>query len=68
MQRAIEEDAKPKELLEAILLNLQSGKTQLTCTEDKENILAHNKVPDSKATRISDGTGELHLPGIFSSG
>uniref|UniRef100_A0A667Y3X4 Dual specificity protein kinase TTK n=1 Tax=Myripristis murdjan TaxID=586833 RepID=A0A667Y3X4_9TELE len=37
LQRAIELDAKPKELLEAALQSLYSGKAQLVCAEDKEN-------------------------------
>lgn len=38
LQNAIELGAKPKELLEAALQRMQTGKTQLFCSEDKENV------------------------------
>lgn len=38
LQNAIELGAKPKELLEAALQRMQTGKTQLLCSEDKENV------------------------------
>uniref|UniRef100_A0A3Q3EBX2 Ttk protein kinase n=1 Tax=Labrus bergylta TaxID=56723 RepID=A0A3Q3EBX2_9LABR len=38
LQNAIEVGARPKELLEAALQSMQTGKTQLVCLEDKENI------------------------------
>lgn len=37
LQNAVELGAKPKELLEAALQSMQTGKTQLFCSEDKEN-------------------------------
>lgn len=38
LQNAFELGAKPKELLEAALQSMQTGKTQLFCSEDKENV------------------------------
>uniref|UniRef100_A0A8C4E0R1 Dual specificity protein kinase TTK n=1 Tax=Dicentrarchus labrax TaxID=13489 RepID=A0A8C4E0R1_DICLA len=38
LQNAIELGAKPKELLEAALQGMQTGKTQLIFSEDKENV------------------------------
>ncbi len=37
LQNAIELGAQPRELLEAALQSMQTGKTQLLCPEDKEN-------------------------------
>ncbi|XP_008275827.1 dual specificity protein kinase Ttk [Stegastes partitus] len=78
LQNAIEVGAKPKELLEAALQSMQTGKTQPLCSEDKENLplLPNSNVHDSvkkgsefqKVSRISDGTGDLQLSSIFSSG
>ncbi|KAM9724248.1 dual specificity protein kinase Ttk isoform 1-T1 [Menidia menidia] len=77
LQNALEVGAKPKELLEAALKTIQAGNT-LFCPDDKENVplLPHNNVQDSvkkgpefqKVSRISDGTGDLQLSSIFSSG
>ncbi|KAM4632837.1 dual specificity protein kinase Ttk [Polymixia lowei] len=64
LQRAIEVDAKPKDLLEAALQNLQSGKPQL-CAEDKENMPGQEF---QKVSRKSDGTGDLQLSSVFGSG
>nr|XP_046256416.1 dual specificity protein kinase Ttk isoform X2 [Scatophagus argus] len=78
LQNAIELGAKPRELLEAALQSMQTGKTQLICSEDKENVpsLLNSNLHDSvkkgsafqKVSRISDGTGDLQLSSIFSSG
>uniref|UniRef100_A0AAQ5XCE6 Protein kinase domain-containing protein n=1 Tax=Amphiprion ocellaris TaxID=80972 RepID=A0AAQ5XCE6_AMPOC len=78
LQEAVEVGAKPKELLEAALQTMQTGKTQPFCSEDKENLpsLPNSNVPDSvkkgsellKVSRISDGTGDLQLSSIFVSG
>ncbi|KAM7382495.1 hypothetical protein PAMP_002222 [Pampus punctatissimus] len=78
LHNAIELGAKPKELLEAALQSMHTGKTQLFCSEDKENapLLSNNILHDSvkkgsefqKVSRISDGTGDLQLPSIFGSG
>ncbi|XP_067458404.1 dual specificity protein kinase Ttk [Thunnus thynnus] len=78
LHTAIELDAKPKELLEAALHSMQTGKTQPFCSEDKENVplLSNSIVHDSvkkgsefqKVSRISDGTGDLQLFSIFGSG
>lgn len=38
LQNAIELGAKPKEPLEAALQSMQTRKTQLLCSEDKENV------------------------------
>lgn len=38
MQNAIDLGAKPKDLLEAALQNMQTVKTHLFCFEDKENV------------------------------
>ncbi|KAI3361417.1 hypothetical protein L3Q82_013588 [Scortum barcoo] len=38
LQNALELGAKPKELLEAALQSMQTGKTQVLCSEDKENM------------------------------
>ncbi|XP_041648585.1 dual specificity protein kinase Ttk [Cheilinus undulatus] len=78
LQNAIELGAKPKELLEAALQSMQTGKTQLFCSEDKENI---SHFPNShlqssvqkgselqRVSRISDGTGELQLSSVFGPG
>ncbi|KAM6967615.1 dual specificity protein kinase Ttk [Aplochiton taeniatus] len=54
LQKAIELNVKPRDQLLAALHSLQSGKRKLFLTEDKENI------PEMcKASRISDGTGDL---------
>ncbi|XP_024124003.1 dual specificity protein kinase Ttk isoform X1 [Oryzias melastigma] len=75
LQDAIKMGAKPKELLETALHDMQPGKT-LSPLEDKEN-LPYPIVQDSgrkstefqkKVGRISDGTGELQLSSIFNSG
>ncbi|XP_077431857.1 dual specificity protein kinase Ttk isoform X2 [Vanacampus margaritifer] len=78
LQNAIELGAEPKELLEAALQRLQGEKNQIFSPDDKENdpsflhSTAHDIVKKGsefqKVSRISDGTGELHLPSIFSSG
>ncbi|XP_028281318.1 dual specificity protein kinase Ttk [Parambassis ranga] len=77
LQNAIEVGAHPKELLEATLQSMQTGKTQLLSSEDKENApYLPTHVVDSvkkgsdlqKVGRISDGTGDLHLSSIFASG
>ncbi|KAM3873603.1 dual specificity protein kinase Ttk [Diretmus argenteus] len=62
LERATELDAKQKELLEAALQNLRSGKAQCISSEDKEN------VPVQKVYRKSDGTDDLQLSSIFESG
>ncbi|XP_029360640.1 dual specificity protein kinase Ttk [Echeneis naucrates] len=78
LQNAIELGARPREMLEAALQSLQTGKTQLPCLEDKENVplFPNANVHDSvkkgsefhKVSRVSDGTGDLQLSSIFSSG
>ncbi|XP_037641843.1 dual specificity protein kinase Ttk [Sebastes umbrosus] len=78
LQNAIELGAKPKELLEAALQRMQTGKTQLFCSEDKENVpllsnsYVHSSVKKGSASqkvcRTSDGTGDLQLSSIFGSG
>uniref|UniRef100_A0A667XUF3 Dual specificity protein kinase TTK n=1 Tax=Myripristis murdjan TaxID=586833 RepID=A0A667XUF3_9TELE len=78
LQRAIELDAKPKELLEAALQSLYSGKAQLVCAEDKENApgqllsfrydSAKHGSDLQKVCRKSDGTGDLQISTIFGSG
>ncbi|CAJ1061976.1 dual specificity protein kinase Ttk [Xyrichtys novacula] len=78
LRNAIELGAKPKELLEAALQSMQTGKTHLFSAEDKENIsvfpnsTVHNSVQkgseQKKVSRISDGTGDLQLSSIFGSG
>nr|XP_019947008.1 PREDICTED: dual specificity protein kinase TTK isoform X1 [Paralichthys olivaceus] len=65
LQNAIEVGAKPKELLEALLQSLQTGKTQVLCSEEKENV---PRSEFQKVSRISDGTGDLQLSSIFGSG
>ncbi|XP_028986173.1 dual specificity protein kinase Ttk isoform X2 [Betta splendens] len=67
LQNAIELGAKPKELLEGALQTMQAAKTQLICSQDKENVpcLANNNVNDSlkkhselqKLSRMSDIIG-----------
>ncbi|XP_040899330.1 dual specificity protein kinase Ttk isoform X1 [Toxotes jaculatrix] len=78
LQNAIELGAKPKEGLEAALQSMQTGKTQLFCSEDKENVplVSNSNVHDSvkkgsefqKVSRMSDGTGDLQLSSIFGTG
>ncbi|KAK9513350.1 hypothetical protein VZT92_026890 [Zoarces viviparus] len=78
LHNAIELDAKPKELLEAALHSMQTGKQLLFCSEDKENVLqlSNNNVHGSvkrgsvfqKVCRTSDGTGDLQLSSNFGSG
>ncbi|KAF3840148.1 hypothetical protein F7725_018865 [Dissostichus mawsoni] len=78
LQNALQLAAKPKELLEAALKSMQSGKTQLYCSEDKENLPlssssnVHSAVQKGsvfqKVCRTSDGTGDLQLSSIFGSG
>ncbi|KAG7240613.1 hypothetical protein INR49_026668, partial [Caranx melampygus] len=78
LQNAIELGAKPKEQLEAVLQSIQTGKTQFSCSEDKENVpqFPNTNVQDSvkkgsefqKVSRTSDGTGDLQLSSIFASG
>ncbi|XP_068425973.1 dual specificity protein kinase Ttk [Clinocottus analis] len=78
LQNAIELGAKPKELLEAALQSMQTGKTHIFYSEDKENVprLSNSNVHDSvkkcsvfqKVCRTSDGTGDLQLSSIFGSG
>ncbi|XP_041798777.1 dual specificity protein kinase Ttk [Chelmon rostratus] len=65
LQNAIELGAKPKEPLEAALQSMQTGKTQLLCSEDKENV---PRSAIQKVSRTSDGTGDLQLSSIFGSG
>ncbi|XP_035019941.2 dual specificity protein kinase Ttk [Hippoglossus stenolepis] len=65
LQNAIEVGAKPQELLEAALQSLQTGKTHVLCSEEKENV-PRSEFP--KVSRISDGTGDLQLSSIFGSG
>ncbi|XP_029957816.1 dual specificity protein kinase Ttk [Salarias fasciatus] len=77
LQDGIEVGAKPKELLEATLQSMQTKKTHVY-SEDKENVpllpssTVHSSVKKSsefqKGSRISDGTGDLQLSSIFSSG
>ncbi|XP_035478848.1 dual specificity protein kinase Ttk isoform X2 [Scophthalmus maximus] len=77
LQNAIELGAKPRELLEAALQSMQTGKTVL-CSDDKENVplLPKSNVQDSvkkgsefqKVSRVSDGTGDLQLSSIFGLG
>ncbi|KAL3060667.1 hypothetical protein OYC64_015093 [Pagothenia borchgrevinki] len=78
LQNALQLAAKPKEQLEAALKSMQSGKTQLYCSEDKENLPlssssnVHSAVQKGsvfqKVCRTSDGTGDLQLSSIFGSG
>ncbi|KAJ4920546.1 hypothetical protein JOQ06_023077 [Pogonophryne albipinna] len=78
LQNALQLAAKPKELLEAALKSMQSGKTQLYCSEYKENLPlssssnVHSAVQKGsvfqKVCRTSDGTGDLQLSSIFGSG
>ncbi|KAI4811144.1 hypothetical protein KUCAC02_014062 [Chaenocephalus aceratus] len=78
LQNALQLAAKPKELLEAALKSMQSGKTQLYCSEYKENLPlssssnVHSAVQKGsvfqKVCRTSDGTGDLQLYSIFGSG
>ncbi|XP_074538712.1 dual specificity protein kinase Ttk [Halichoeres trimaculatus] len=78
LQNAIEQGAKPKEMLVAALQSMQTGKTQTICSEDKENIsfFSNSSVYSSvkkgtelqKVNRMSDGTGELHISSIFGPG
>ncbi|XP_031730358.1 dual specificity protein kinase Ttk [Anarrhichthys ocellatus] len=78
LHNAIELGAKPKELLEAVLQSMQTGKQLLFCSEDKENVLqlsnsnVHGSVKKGsvfqKVCRTSDGTGELQLSSNFGSG
>ncbi|KAM9851684.1 dual specificity protein kinase Ttk [Aulostomus maculatus] len=77
LHKAIELGAEPKELLEAALQKMQAGKRYVSA-EDKENapLSSDSIVPDSikkgsefqKVSRMSDGTGDLQLSSIFSSG
>ncbi|XP_059195348.1 dual specificity protein kinase Ttk isoform X2 [Centropristis striata] len=77
LQNAFELGAKPKELLEAALQSMQTGKTQVFF-ENKENVqlLSNSNVHSSvkkasafqKVCRTSDGTGDLQLSSIFGSG
>ncbi|XP_035601437.1 dual specificity protein kinase Ttk-like isoform X2 [Oncorhynchus keta] len=77
LQRAIELSAKPNDLLEAAMQNLTLGKAELLSSEDKENVpvstynthgSAKNGTEFRKVSRNSDGTGDLQLSSIFSSG
>uniref|UniRef100_A0A673VZ30 Ttk protein kinase n=1 Tax=Salmo trutta TaxID=8032 RepID=A0A673VZ30_SALTR len=77
LQRAIELHAKPNDLLEAAMQNLTLGKAELLSSEDKENVpvstynthgSANNGTEFCKVWRNSDGTGDLQLSSIFSSG
>ncbi|KAF7660444.1 hypothetical protein LDENG_00281880 [Lucifuga dentata] len=77
LQSAIEHGAQPKKQLEAALQSMQTGKTHVVCSEDKENVPvlssnSHSSVKKGselqKVSRMSDGTGDLHLSSIFSSG
>lgn len=75
LQNAIEVAAKPKELLEAELLSIQSGKMEQSSLEDKENLPLLSNISDSvkkgsefsKLNRISDGTGDLQMSSNFGS-
>uniref|UniRef100_A0A8C7C9Q7 Ttk protein kinase n=1 Tax=Oncorhynchus kisutch TaxID=8019 RepID=A0A8C7C9Q7_ONCKI len=77
LQRAIELNAKPNDLLEAAMQNLTLGKAELLSSEDKENVpvstyningSAKSGKEFGKVSRDSDGTGDLQLSSIFSSG
>ncbi|XP_033495819.2 dual specificity protein kinase Ttk [Epinephelus lanceolatus] len=78
LQNAMELGAKPKEQLEAAWQRMQTGKTQLFCSQDKENVplLSNSNMQSSikkgsefqKVCRTSDGTGDLQLSSIFPSG
>uniref|UniRef100_A0A8C7NLB9 Ttk protein kinase n=1 Tax=Oncorhynchus mykiss TaxID=8022 RepID=A0A8C7NLB9_ONCMY len=77
LQRAIELNAKPNDLLEAAMQNLTLGKAELLSSEDKENVpvstynisgSAKNGKEFRRVSRNSDGTGDLQLSSIFSSG
>ncbi|KAM3613943.1 uncharacterized protein V6R79_007456 [Siganus canaliculatus] len=77
LQNAIELGAKPRELLEAAWQSIQTGKTPLLVSEDKENVpLSSSNVRSSvktgssfqKVNRTSDGADDLQLSSIFSSG
>ncbi|XP_039868574.1 dual specificity protein kinase Ttk isoform X4 [Simochromis diagramma] len=77
LQNAVQVGAQPKEQLEAALRRIQNGKAQLWSSEDKENLPVPNSdAQDSvkkgselqKVSRTSDGTGDLQLSSIFSSG
>uniref|UniRef100_H3CN46 Ttk protein kinase n=1 Tax=Tetraodon nigroviridis TaxID=99883 RepID=H3CN46_TETNG len=49
LQNALELGAKPKEVLETALQNMQGGKTHLFCPEDKENIQLMSTIRSRKA-------------------
>ncbi|CAN9514110.1 unnamed protein product [Ophioblennius macclurei] len=78
LQKGIEVGAKPKELLEAAVQNMQTGKTHQVYLEDKENtpLLPSTTVYSSvkkcsdlqKGSRISDGMGDMQLSSIFTPG
>lgn len=78
LQNGIEVGAKPKEQLEAALQSMQAGNTHRVCAEDKENMpllsngTVHSSIKKSsefqKGSRISDGTDDLQLSNISSSG
>lgn len=78
LQRAVELGAKPTELLQAALQNLQSGRAQLQSSEDKENVPVNPKAAHDSGKRVcadfrtvsrnSDGTGDLQLSSIFCTG
>uniref|UniRef100_W5NKC6 Ttk protein kinase n=1 Tax=Lepisosteus oculatus TaxID=7918 RepID=W5NKC6_LEPOC len=80
LQKALELNARPAELLEMALRNLRSGKQTLVSPEDKENLIliflrtvstydAQDSVKRSlefpKSSRSSEGTGDLQLSGSF---
>ncbi|XP_061574200.1 dual specificity protein kinase Ttk [Cololabis saira] len=71
LQNAIDVGAKPKDQLESALQSMQMGKPR-SCAEDKENVplfpssYMQDSVKESqKASRMSDGTADLQLSGIF---
>ncbi|KAK5862721.1 hypothetical protein PBY51_018090 [Eleginops maclovinus] len=78
LQNALQLGARPKELLEAALKSMQSGKTKLYCSEDKENLTlsSSNNVHSSvqkgsafqKVCRTSEDSGDLQLSSIFGTG
>ncbi|XP_037533090.1 dual specificity protein kinase Ttk [Nematolebias whitei] len=75
LQSAIEEGTKPKEPLEAALQSMQAG-TRRFCSEEKENVPVSSFVQGSvkkasefqKSGRTSEGTDDLQLSSIFSTG
>ncbi|XP_077383063.1 dual specificity protein kinase Ttk isoform X2 [Festucalex cinctus] len=77
LHNAIELGAEPKELVEAALQRLQGEKNHFFSPDEKgiDPSFLHSTAHDvkkgselQKVSRISDGTGELHLSSIFSLG